>query len=49
MITAGIRLGHVQYPDRRLHRKKHTQQAPMIEVIWSKIDGSGVEVASCWW
>lgn len=49
MITAGTRLGHDQYPDRRLHRKKHTQHAPMIEVVWSKIHGLGVEVAGCCW
>jgi hypothetical protein len=27
----------------------HTQHAPMIEVVSSKIHGLGVEVASCCW
>jgi hypothetical protein len=29
--------------------RKHTQQAPKIEVVGSKIHGTGGEVASCCW
>jgi hypothetical protein len=28
---------------------EHTQQTPMIEVVWSKIRGTAAEVASCRW
>jgi hypothetical protein len=49
MITAGTRLGHDQDPGPATPPDKHTQHAPMIEVVWSKIHGLGVEVASCCW
>jgi hypothetical protein len=29
--------------------EKHIQHVLMIEVVWSKIYGLGVEVASCWY